>query len=941
MDASAKPVSTKRIWLLVGIIVLVVGLGLLLYFLLRKKSTSLSLNTTVNVVLSDPYRAINSSVVMSKSSLQTLTINDFLEDVFDNIDMPIILSNIYWTQLSINSITLTISQGQIQNTSTPLLQFINETTIPGAITISGGFQSTCILPATGSCNICLGQTLVCSATGWACSSDYAVCGTGPEIYTCCDETDPFVTCNNGTATCGQCPGSIDCSGGTTEQLCQGWGPLCTATGWICALNQTCPSDLSQCCTDVANPYAQCINNNVQCFPCPGTGPPCPANCSMDGLVCVGTGVNMSRQCLPNTTCPPQSVLFTCCTDPRFPVPFCASTGISCINCDNMPKIVCEESCNGNGLVCTATGWVCLPNQQCPTSASVISTCCSNDMIPYCDSSNCIKCACPQGYTGCASYSQQCSGTNAPSDGCSICCPEDTPCTVDPITNKCLCCEASQVCSSGGNPICCPPGTMCNSGQCDAICGISDTGSPIFCPNGQECAVIENITPAMEARMKSSYPNAVFNVATNGNTNAYICMPTSTCSFSNEYSTPASINNFYPCYSFPMNGISVPDPTQPGIGYCIETSVSVDPSGFCIGPSVGSTGSICFANATSTDCIANENCVWRNVLEYVTNTSDPQTAARQLQCDIAFLQNNKNGNYCDPTNNEAAYSRVISYQGISCDWTDCYTKLSQPNVIDVYYNTDTGVCAGIQACNAAAGSGMSSYTINNSGVQTPIDGVSLPDSIPSCTNATVCPIGIFASTGIGGLVCEQDGVIGNYGWIEQGGSTPSTFYCTFTDVSNYPNAVYTTEQNCLQQNCGSCFDENGTRTGTCDPQNLCCANGFLYDLYTDQCYQDVQAAQKAIEYSVCKNDGCSGQPGACSPSWFAHCHGTTRCNDNCCSNRVPDGGGNPYNAARPYCVVDQNNTWQDYNQVNGYCFNEDELAAISPNIGRSSTLNNCT
>jgi len=870
---------------------IITAIILLIVFLVHKASSS---QVTINIAVTSP-QSKSASIKVSKSVVQSATVGAMISSVLQTSKIiPYNPNEIFWNTISIDQQAVPIQQGQVtqQAQITNFLTFLNlsSSSIPSSLSFTFSYSHVCNPSNKPTCNPCQGQTAVCTETGWQCLNNQT-CPNPSELINCCQDNPngPYASCQNGIVSCGGCPGTINCG----DPGCGAIGPYCTATGWVCAPGQTCPAPavLSTCCTG-AGIFASCQNGLILCSTCQDSNPPsCPPDCQMSGLVC---GANGKYTCQKGVQCPPADILQSCCP-PDTPFASCSGSSIVCSNCSGQPYPLsdpnyekCQQgTCEGHGWKCTATGWVCLPGQQCPPQ-NIWSTCCQNSVgpnVPYCDPiSNCIKCACGPGYTGCGNMA--CSG-QTPTQCQTVCCPNGTPCTIDKLTGQCICCASGQAC----NGQCCPDGTVCDSGsnQCVAICGNDSNGNPVTCSASQSCMMIENLDPNTIAALEKEYGSAV---RINDNV-AYICMNQQGCQFiGNEIASPAIQDNYYPCFSFPDS--SPPDPNNPGPGYCTEKDNSGTKAcnqhshvadcnqdanctwgnGVC--QAKQSNIAHCFSKySDQASCQTDSSCDWRNVLQYMAD--DPNNW-QQIQTEMAVGQNNPLGNYCDPTNGGTSYQRVVVFNGNSaCNWDDCWGRVAQPGVSDVVFNPSNGVCVALQNCDAIGNNNVNVY-MNNPQTGLPVPNpyqVAMPSKVTASTfgncNSTSPPAtssGVTYNTSTGRLV-------------------PLVYTCA-------PDPNGSGGQVCVQDVNGDGIYTDSTCGSACT-----CAPG--YTNIAGQCYKNIftsgdysDSGFDACNSSPCFSASCSADNNPCNGnggnSWVASCHGTcgSGCTCDCVLQTVPAG-----------------------------------------------------
>lgn len=192
------------------------------------------------------------------------------------------------------------------------------------------------------------QENVCQQDGkFACVPNGAECPTDISLAVpcCTDPLFPIPVCDKskGTTTCKDCedipkhvddPNYAKCENGT----CDGYGWVCTATGWIAQPHIKPPPNMSICCpiTHIAswNPelgYVECV-------------------CAT-GSTCVGKFQGNEEKNFTNCQ-------KTCCTGPQS----CFETLNDCICCEDISRVCLLDD---GSSVCCASGYVCVNNQCVP------------------------------------------------------------------------------------------------------------------------------------------------------------------------------------------------------------------------------------------------------------------------------------------------------------------------------------------------------------------------------------------------------------------------------------------------------------------------------------------------------------------------------------------------------------------------------------------------
>lgn len=898
-------------WGLVGL----VGLGLIIAVVFLLKKSSQTNSVTIKLTLQGPYpKPQTATMSLDKGILPSLAVGQFIGSVIQTTKiLPWSINNTYWIGMSISGKTVQISDGKITDKAAQqnLYNLLGISSPPTSISLSATYKNSCS-PNNYPTNLdpCLGQTGVCTSTGWT-IVDYQYCP--PEGIICCTDPDnPYQTCGEDKkVVCKTCPGTIDCG----EPGCGLIGPKCTATGWVCAPGYACPTgpSLNACCTGTDHATCTMVGGraNLVCSGCTGTPPSCTPDCNMCGLVCNEDGTWSCRQ---GAYCPSESITNSCCTNPDNPHSYCSSpitngppctgpagnVGVKCDNCQSStkppdPKCI-QGSCEGHGYVCTSTGWICAPGVTCPdpTKFGSWQQCCPTGYMannPYCDpDSHCIKCGCPVGYTGCGGAIN----CGAPHSQCNqICCENDIPCN-QTSSGECLCCPKSQICNlSSGTTVCCGAGEICSPGVgCVAACGIDPTtGTGVSCNVGETCIVVDNLTPAVISRLKQEYGNKVrFNSITNP-TEAFLCLQdSSSCNFNvvgGLVAVPAAVQNYYPCYNFPTN------PTTNRAGYCTEKDNTSSQS--CAvhetitdcknadGPCTWKNG-MCLSNTSQIancfplnpdQCSANANCTWRDVMKYMTTDSNPRNTWKQIQIELATGQGDYMGHYCASPDG-TPYQRVVVIPGnTSCSVEDCWGRFAQPGLVDMEFGkTSDGtssMCVALQPCNPASPVTTQTYAIVGSGphvgekVANP-DNVPLPPNIMSstfvnCSTSPPCPDQCDPSTGrlvVPSYICASDPQAPSPGQICQ--------------------LVYDGSGNFTESTCGA---------------SCSCAPDFQRAKSDNKCYHKVFESNYgpgACNTNWCAAGSCSGDDSGCHVAgWQQTCHGSCFANSCQCDCFIPAGG----------------------------------------------------
>jgi len=172
-------------------------------------------------------------------------------------------------------------------------------------------------------------------------------------------------------------------------------------------------------------------------------------CNGEVALCTSTG----WVCTPKQKCPTGESLLKCCLDPDKPFASCVGGGpVQCTTC--VGSITCNP-CNGEVSFCTSTGWICKPDEMCPTGQDLYNCCHSDKPYATCQIGEGVQCgSCPD-----------------PVPECNVCNGEVPVCTATGWI-----CKAGEMCPSGELLYnCCPsdkPYATCQIGQsvqCTNVC----------------------------------------------------------------------------------------------------------------------------------------------------------------------------------------------------------------------------------------------------------------------------------------------------------------------------------------------------------------------------------------------------------------------------------------------------------------------------------------
>jgi hypothetical protein len=726
-----------------GVVVIAIIIGLVFALKSGSKKTNLS---QVDVLITNP-KGIRNEKTLS-IDVSNMGVADFISAIVSETHFIKDITSIAWSSIIINNDSVALdTRGQISKND-PVANFTGKN--PKNIAVRANYIIICSgnKPSCSPCVNGQAQGAVCDGSGnWVCGP-VSACPPPSELTNCCvnNPAGPVGTCVNGVITCGQCPEDKkpDCG----KPGCSLIGPVCTSTGWVCSPGKACPTqeDLKECkCPEGKNPSCHVDssgNASIICSTCQGTPKTCDTECDMCGPVCLPDN---TWGCKAGVKCPPLSSLYKCCPDPDKPVAVCpepeknptedCGSGvnmITCKGCGDKPttpgpngeykECLQGGSCDGHGWVCTPNGWVCVPGVACPSAEFDMSQCCSGDRkISQCFTGpgsnnvpgpyNCVQCNCPTGESGLPA--NQCGGKGV----CNTCCPDGTD--IVQCGAGCLCCPKER--ANCHQMICCPDGTIHKNGECVVVCGQDTSGNPFTCDTNQSCLEIDGLSPAQKTELQNEYGSDVR--IDPKNNSAFVCKTDNqSCIYTNESSIPASIDNYYPCLAFP-------DASDSNIAYCTSDT--------------GSNISTCFNSYKNKDeCNNDKNCTWRDVLEYIGENKSIDQSVENIITDINNIQGKSGGYYCDSENGKISYSRVIAYGSSGCDWDSCWSRMAQPGIIDVKYNTETGNCIALQSCSDPT-AGLNSYNTGQDGNKVPNpDRVNIfkngNSSFPECKGSS-CPI----------------------------------------------------------------------------------------------------------------------------------------------------------------------------------------------------------
>uniref|UniRef100_A0A6C0EM07 Uncharacterized protein n=1 Tax=viral metagenome TaxID=1070528 RepID=A0A6C0EM07_9ZZZZ len=197
---------------------------------------------------------------------------------------------------------------------------------------------------------------------------------------------------------------------------------------------------------------------------------------------------------------------------------------SCLTDDKARVASTCDVCNGEAPVCTGTGWVCTPGQQCP-SVEEQQACCAKSGSPglytQCDSStgNKVKCGpCPGtkdcGDPGCKGVGAKCTATG-------WVCSEGVKCPSEPERQSC-CTEPGEFGTCVDNEVVCvkcPNGFKPGEGPCDPDCNASSPvcGSDgyLHCQKNTKCPTREQLDKLDCCKSTPDTPYAICNVDKDG------------------------------------------------------------------------------------------------------------------------------------------------------------------------------------------------------------------------------------------------------------------------------------------------------------------------------------------------------------------------------------------------------------------------------------------
>ena len=728
MSDVASPKNFNRKWLWGGIIfVVIVGIGIGVYFYMKNKKKPSPQpvpppkdnQIQVSINLTGNRENISTSPVTEYISvIQEEVMPDFVEKTLSGYLPTNQFITISWNTVTLDGNPITVSQGSI-NDSRTVSQFYNGI-IPNTASLVADITYTCDENAMNkidaTCNRCNGEQAMCTLKGPICVPNM-MCPEGDILKKCCvnSKDGPVPTCIVGSPVkCSGCANSKDCG----DPGCTGIGPLCTSDGWQCVPGMKCPTgtSLEKCCSD-STLFPTCSDSlplgqrNVICSKCKNsyTGKACGPDCKLSGLICDDSTDTMLCQ-VGAGTCPSPSILsaLNCCTDPNKPFAVCTSKGITCTACEGLPQTGnCSPSCLGHGWKCTNQGWECLPGVECPTADELKELgCCSsypgtNSVCVTDPNKNvCVQCRCASGLSACASIAQNC-----------------------PVNG-----------ASPGNK-CCPAGTVCKNNTCVPICGKDSSGNPVACGENQECVVLSGLSTAEQDAVEKQGANINFGIA-------YLCQDVNNgCNLGNELASPSAIDNYYPCWPFPQNSDNA------GLGYCSYKNNVSDLRA-------------CMTKTKVADCTRENACQWLDVLTYTAENGE--AGINRINSDMVETTNNSHGYYC-AGNSSTPFQRLVGFSTNKCSWQDCYSRLSQPGISDVYFDEKTGNCMALQECQVEQNSGSvknqiidgSGKLVNNPNVNTSVSSNSIFSN--SCSGAS-CPISDQSS-----YVCDSKGGLFSPTW----------------------------------------------------------------------------------------------------------------------------------------------------------------------------------
>lgn len=780
---------TTTVMIVIGVIVLsffVIGI-VLVVVLTKKKTNSGSIPVNVNLLLGGVQKQTTFQI---GSTIGDILVEAFMATVFGTAKL---LTTCHPSDAIFNKITIASkdieldANGKISGDSGKQKLSLLVGSSPDSIDVMIDVKLCCDPNAPKNCDPCR-EMAVCQPDGTYKCVPTTSCVSDPNILSKCCPVNQLVSCQGNGIVCKDCDDTSpfidsksDCDKKADKEPCKGWGMVCRNDGWHCEENVACPADeskINSCVSCQDGMYPVCQNGEYSCASCQGPTPKCPPDgadeCDCWGIVCV----EGKQVCQKNSACPSEDVRERCsaklCTSSDNPYVSCKTDGghvsLVCSGCGPYPDCnnaenekCCQGSCQGHAFKCTPKGWVCVPGQKCPEENvwDALGCKCGDGQHPVCDpDSKCVKCECTSG-TQC--HPPSCIG-DKPNLGDNVCC-EHNDCQQDnndPTNPNFVCCpSADQVCHVNGVSTCCPDGQVCRNNSCATPCGFTADNQPFFCQQNQSCVVIDDLSDDNIGKLKKEYGADVR--VDQADHRAYVCMNPTTCVFQDEIALPASVNNYYPCYEFPA-GTS--DPANPGAGYCTEqdTSESVE----CMNAGLACSGATCTwsesscvadskcqwvndvcvpkdtkilecaKNKDEKSCASDGNCQWRDILKTMSGSTDTMTSWKKIESELSVMYGKPNGKFCDPSNKTTPYGRVVTFESSGCSVDDCWAHVSQPNVIDVEYNTQTGVCSSLQSCNNPAGgsgSGLNAKTLDGQ----PVKSITPESPFPACSSSVSCPI----------------------------------------------------------------------------------------------------------------------------------------------------------------------------------------------------------
>lgn len=301
--------------------------------------------------------------------------------------------------------------------------------------------------------------------------------------------------------------------------------------------------------------------------------------------------------------------------------------------------------------------------------------CGDKCVPTCPSG---KYDCSTNKCACIDNQIMCNGECCPTDQCigGLCCSENRQCPIGP----------------GGAKQCCPNGQICDlkSNKCVSICAVNGNE----CKSGESCLTVGPIKDKLQDKFYQDF--STYSSAKCANDICSVCVPESKCQFNEDQPSPAAlkessgnIGNYYPCTNI-INGTD----ENGVVGYCSSDK----PTGYALA---------CNEITTKAGCTdTGGTCTWRNIFDKAV-TSD------LINKDIANIGSSDpkityEGNWCGNQGLFLHVNKMKQSEGSTgCDVTTCWNELNKhPNIIDIHWDKEGGVCTSVASCATGTPVGFS-------------------------------------------------------------------------------------------------------------------------------------------------------------------------------------------------------------------------------------------